>query len=219
MQNWRFLKDAQGDPNAVYLPDSPADLIGRPKLKFLWTVNFEFREDFPESFKRESGGTFSQLTNPLPIKAATRPNPTINYSDANFYGVRTKVATKTDFGQATITMYDDVKNRAHDILELYLKAVSPSTGTPQGDALYYEPFTYSTIGALAEQSQLGLFTKINVRHYYISDAGYEYINYGYINPKIVNFTFDDLDMTVSEASTISLTFNFDTVTISRGFSD
>lgn len=40
------------------------------------------------------------------------------------------------------------------------------------------------------------------------------VQYVYMNPKIINFNLDDLDMTQSDVSTVSLTFTYDTVYIS-----
>jgi len=45
-----------------------------------------------------------------------------------------------------------------------------------------------------------------------------YVEYQFLNPKIINMTFDELDMATSDASTIMSTFNYDSVYINSPMS-
>ena len=110
---------------------------GRPKLKFMYTVSFQYRDEMVRrlrdprattSFGGAGDASFGadQLGEmSFGIKSATRPNPTVNFTDVNFYNYRTKIATKVEYGTMTLMFYDDIKNTAHNIYELYLKSISP----------------------------------------------------------------------------------------------
>lgn len=188
-----------------------------PKLKFNFFVRFSFRTNeggpINESRSGSRGGGLSLATNLLAVKHATRINPTIEYADVNFYGYRTKVATKTDFGDVTLTFYDDSSNRTHTIIDTYMESVSPLVSTNQGGTGTSESQLSSrnyleerqTIGALRNGSELGIIDKIEILHEGVNTL----TTYRYANPKIRNIIADDLDMTISEVNTIAMTFTYD----------
>lgn len=93
-----------------------------------------------------------------------------------------------------------------------------------------------SIGPLPFEAELGILENITLRHWFFSEkerrfgeetsiAGFigpqqeanpdniQYVEYQFLNPKIVNMTLDDLDMTQSEASTIMMNFVYDSVFI------
>jgi hypothetical protein len=175
----------------------------------------------------------------FPIKQASRPNITFTYEDVNYYNYRTKVATKTDYGTFQLTFYDDVQNTAHFFFDSYLNKVSPVsninpfTDAPVNDALdeagrglnnfnfgnRHRAFGGSgSIGPLADDAKLGFIKRITIRHYYITQGlgDIDFIDYVYVNPKVVNMTLDELDMSDTEVNLITLNFNYDYVYIDRG---
>lgn len=174
------------------------------------------------------------------IKTVSRPQPTINYQDVNFYNYRTKIATKMDYGTITLTFYDDIRNRAHDIFDLYLKSVSPIANVA-GDtnvnlfklyatdgAIYGLNSDYpdvSSIGRLANSDAAGLIEEIIINHHLplryegktseVSSVNHMIVKYVYTNPKITTMVLDDLDMTSNETPTVTMTFAYDSVYIDK----
>lgn len=166
------------------------------------------------------------------LKSATRPAPTFEFQDVNYYNYRTKVQTKIDYGTFTVVMYDDQSDKANDLFVNYLKSVSPIANLPGSfsdnlgkDEL--DDFSLSSGGASSNFSTTGdLFSErghlayIKIYHYYYKNVSGrlepETIVYEYLNPKVTTVQYSDLSMSDSEASTISLTFNFDSVHIRKG---
>jgi len=173
-----------------------------PKLKFNFFLKFEFRSINPG---RQTSGELNLETNYLPIKTSGRITPVITYKDVNFYGYRSKVATRTDFSVLNVTLYDDTSNRSHSIIEAYMNAVSPlaNAGGPERSTLS----TLSTIGELDNGSELGVIKKITLLH--VGNGGASRTQYEFFNPKISNIIADELDMTASEVSLINMAFVYD----------
>ncbi len=200
---------------------------------------------------------FSKNTSPSPLegseemgkiefalKTATRPQPTVNFVDVNFYNYRTKIATKMEYGQLTITLYDDIRNRAHDIFDLYLKSVSPIANVDANGAFFFQTNAVtgnmgstgfqvdpSSIGKLEEIDSAGLISSIIINHQLPLDYStssvtgggallssqipHMIIKYHFMNPKIITMALDDLDMTQSDINTLTLTFVYDSVYIEK----
>lgn len=78
---------------------------------------------------------------------------------------------------------------------------------------------------MGEGGQLGLIENICIRHWYFSaverrlDASAEdvpeiqYVEYQFLNPKVINMTLDELDMAQSDVSTVMMNFVYDSVFI------
>lgn len=228
----RKLKNSVGsadDGDTLGFPALAADIPDRfatteqPKLKFLFTVTFFPRE---ENMTLQETGVDNMDENMFGLKRATRPNPQITYQDVNFYNYRTKVATKLDYGTVSLTFYDDVVHRAHSIFTTYLSTVSPifSVNKDQIDLLgetddNTSMATGSSIGTLKKGA--GPFKYMRVTHYMLNPVGNDpmdrtmpqMVHYDYINPKIVNFNLDDLDMSQSDVNTIEFVFVYDSVNV------
>lgn len=186
-------------------PD-PFSTTEPPKYKFLYTVQFEFRVHKP--FHE---GNDTMMSNLFAIRQMGRPSPIINYQDANYYGYRTKVATKTDFATFNMSFYDDTQNRAHEIFDKYMEAVSPITQNSNADSL----LGLQTIGELEEVAKLGPIKRIILYHAYRGVYNPKRTRYEFLNPKVTNVMLDELDMTTSEVSSVTLTFNYDSFTVNH----
>jgi hypothetical protein len=221
-----------------------------PKYKFNYTVSLTYRNTLQDAITNVGGNVSSSSGSDLmeavefALKTASRPNPTVNYQDINFYNYRTKVGTKVDYGTMTIVFYDDNKNRAHNIYEAYLKSLSPIANVVDqyigfaGQAI--APQTglgdMSSIGALANGDEAGLISSIVLTHHLpidysqyrnsannntesaftqVSQLKAPIVQYQYMNPKIVNMTLDDLDMSANDVTTVTLTFSYDSVAIKK----
>ena len=155
------------------------------------------------------------------LKRAGRPQPQITYQDVNFYSFRTKVAIKLDYGTVALSFYDDVVNKAHNIVSQYINYVSPISiiNKDQADNLSGSTGGARSIGAYLDGQQLGPFQAMRVTHHMLNNAigadptAAKQVYYDYLNPKIIAVNLDDLDMTQSEVSTVEVTFVYDSVNI------
>lgn len=209
--------------NGVNVPSIASDFagMGAPKSKFLFTAEFGMRANniLTEANPGDNRLDIIQYD----LKTATRPNITVNNEDVNYYGYRTKVATRTNFGTIRLTFYEDAFNFSNDFVWKYLNSISPLSRTASSgiNTMADVPIGISDgasgVGALPSNSVDGPLQYIKVHHYYIggqNDNGSR-TEYMYFNPKVESIEFDELDMSSSEASTISITFAVDAVTINH----
>lgn len=201
--------------------------LDAPKSKFMFTMVVGVRND---AFEADPGS--ENLTEiEYALKTASRPAPNFEFQDVNYYNYRTKVQTRVDYGTFTIVMYDDQRDKANDLFVNYLKSVSPIANLPGSfsDNLGKEDLddfsfsnrsgssNYSSAGVLA--SPRGHLAYIKIYHYYYKSSGGELepeaVVYEYLNPKVSAVQYDELSMSDSDPSTISITFNFDSVHIRK----
>lgn len=193
-------------------PDTADNLgVHPPKFKFNFTVQF-----IPRTLSLPDQGNTEMNAMAFGVKTFSRPKPKINYQNVNFYNFRTNVATNTDYGQSIISFYDDPQNKAHAIVENYLKVVSPIYGRSQGEADNFDRFgqgNAASIGPLTGNRHGPIKAIILTHHYYLN--GPRRTTYEYLNPKFTDIDLDDLDMSISESSLITITFNYDTFKVTN----
>ena len=226
MQNWKLIGDTaqttipqEGGRSASKLPDI-ADAgfasTSHPKLKFNFTVDIELRVTLDGSGSSTFGSN-QMDTFGIPLKTATRPTPSIIYTDVNYYNYRTKVATRTDYGTVSLTFYDDANNQVQNLYNTYLSYVSPISGVSafELDNAGSVPFgQLSSIGPLPSNAKNGLIRVIRLHHFYKSGNQFLRTTYTCMNPKINSFQPDDLSMSESDVNTVTLEFNYDGLNIS-----
>jgi len=177
------------------IPDDFAN-TETPKYKFNFLLKFKFRSAPPNT-----QGTLDINTNTFAVRQMGRPNPVIQYQDVNYYGFRTKVATRTDFSVFNVSFYDDGPGRAHDLFETYMESISSLVKVPNANALAGK----QTVIELPDSDFLGPIEHIELIHYHQM----KHTRYRFQNPKVTNFLLDELDMTQSEVSTVTLSFVYD----------
>jgi hypothetical protein len=185
--------------------------VDRPKLKFNFTISFEYTDMFTAYAGDDDPYSIS-----FGVKQITRPNPNVIYEDINYYNFMTKVATKMDFGVTTVTLYDDINNKAHNIFKNYIEAISPLANNERISAPLLHQTGQSTsasIGPLTSSAVNGPIKSIRVTH--LLDQSGRKVIYDYLNPKIQNVALDELDMTQSDVNTISFTFIYDTYKVTN----
>lgn len=212
---WRLFRNNSPQPQ---IQDVATEFAGAdaPKSRFLFTVQFEVSDSLGIDLGNED-----MAMNRYSCKSATRPSQTIEYQDVNSYNYRFKVATKVDNGTATVVFYDDNKNTALNIIRNYMMTVSPIARRKSGSSYYNDQEDvqlWAGIGPLPDNEKGGVIKTLTVNHHYAStyrdDAqNHQIVSYDYINPKLQNFVMEDLDMSTSEASMITLTFVYDSVNI------
>lgn len=151
------------DTNQWYASSYAAALAGatdyRPKLKFLFKVQFKFnnakiQEIGPQigpaamaAFERLQRNEFTFM-----VKTIDRPKVDFEYEDdVNAYNYRTKVLKRIRHRELTVTFMDDTGNRVFDFFRLLLAVSSPIT---RGAFQRIDPFEWPDVKSI--QSALGM---------------------------------------------------------------
>lgn len=206
------------------------DLVARaPKYKFLFVVQFIAEAGYGAL----GGHDFGPLDMAFTVKRSSRPNVKFHYEDVNYYNFRSKVITRSEFEEMTMSFHDDTLNFASQFYHAYVRAMAPITGIEDsgsksdlleqggmdfkdntlktGEIINQIPAsTYAaSTGTLANDSKQ-VFSEIRV--YHLFDNGNRMNVWRFFNPRISALTLDDLDMSIgNEGSELSITFNYDSV--------
>ena len=192
------------------------DLLSRsPKYKFLFVVQFVLDPGFSSLQTRLNGMAFV-------IKKTSRPNIKFISEDVNYYNFRTKLITKTEFDEMTMSFHDDGLNYTNGFYAACMQALSPITNNSQWispDMLETMGMNFSnfghnnssaSLGTLSDDSKQTLFKEITL--YHVFDWGNKTNIYHFYNPRISQLQPDDLDMAESTSlSELTMTFNYDYV--------
>lgn len=99
----------------------------RPKMKFLFKVEFVFTAEAQAAFREVLGSATSQDFTFM-VKSVDRPKIDFEYEDdVNMYNFRTKVLKKIRHRELTITFMDDVGNRVLNFFRALMMIHSPIT--------------------------------------------------------------------------------------------
>lgn len=207
------------------------DLLARaPKYKFLFIVEF-----IPNpAYAALVVGGVPVLEMAFTVKKSSRPNIKFQTEDVNYYNYRTSTITKTAFEEMNMSFHDDIRNAATQFYNAYLKAVSPianldpagghtNSTALEGRGMEFNdnldiPFgivdeisshRYAASSGTLAGGEKTVFSRINL--YHVFDYGNKMTVYNFINPRITSLAPDDLDMSASEGSELSITFNYDSV--------
>lgn len=126
----------------------------RPKLKFLFKVEFFFTQEAKELLSTITGATMNELDNnefTFMIKTVDRPKVDFEYEDdVNMYNFRTKVLKKIRHRELTITFMDDTGNRVIKFFDNMMLLHSPITRRAKNRIDQYgkpEPYTLNEPGS------------------------------------------------------------------------
>lgn len=98
----------------------------RPKLKFLFKVEFVFTEEAKRAFPELAKSGSQDFT--FMVKSVDRPKIDFEYEDdVNMYNFRTKVLKKIRHRELTMTFMDDTGNRVLDFFRTLMMIHSPIT--------------------------------------------------------------------------------------------
>jgi hypothetical protein len=225
-----YPASATGTTTAVNCLTSPyaMDLVARaPKSKFLFIVQFVFNDGY------ESLANFDFA---FVVKKSSRPTTRFTMEDVNYYNFRTKVVTKTEFEEMSISFHDDMQNDAMNFHTAYRNAMSPITNmddttffaTPEENGMNFMPDTmlgslnpavsglpfnhYSASRGPLLNDNMNVIREIKLYHIY--NYGQTANVYQFLNPRITSLDLDEVDMSVgTEGNEISLKFNYDNVYI------
>jgi hypothetical protein len=220
------LHDSQVSPYAM-------DLFAfAPKYKFMFVVQFTFNDPYMQdaNFQRQFA---------FVVKKSTRPSVKYNMEDVNYYNFRTKVTTKADFEEMSMTFHDDIKNTVAAFYTAYTRAMSPvlnyskwnetlkidqqgmTNNTNSGKidipgivgSLPYSKSSSGSTGPLADGAGGEGNTATIIKHiklFHVYDYGRKVNVYNFYNPRIESLDLDDVDMSIdSEGNSLEIKFNYE----------
>ena len=190
------------------------DLLARaPKYKFLFVVQFKLDPGFSEYSEQLNGMAFV-------IKKSSRPHIKFVTEDVNYYNFRTKVITKTDYEEMSMTFHDDNLNNTFSFYDMCIKALSPIANNPNWigpDMLENSGMNFpsgqnktnyaASLGPLNGDSKQHIFQEITLYHVY--DWGHTANVYHFYNPHITQLQPDDVDMSESSCNELTMAFHYD----------
>lgn len=212
------------------------DMIARaPKYKFMFLVQFVTAPGYNTLDPLLRGMAFV-------VKKSTRPHITFHTEEVNYYNHRTKLVTKTEYGDMSMTFHDDITNNTTRVFSAYLRAMSPTANltpkvVPDSTALEQMGMSFkgetlqmgneqiansiptntyaASIGPLANDNKQQIFKKIIL--YHVFDNGNTVTAYQFINPRVTELIPDDVDMSNgTEGNEMTLSFTYDYVYVEEG---
>lgn len=209
-----------------------------PKGKFLFKVGFRV---VPEVASLLSGAGYphnlEQLVRDLTFIVANIELPSVNYEyeEVNMYNFRTKVLKRIEFKDLTFSFLDNVANTGLNFVNMCMMALSPITRSHQsaGNAtLDANGFSFSDQYGVLDTSYRGslpgnninLISEIFIEHFYVETSksgspldAVKLNTFVFTNPRLNEFSAGSLDYAAgSDANTISMSVNFDSIYIQTG---
>jgi hypothetical protein len=212
-----------------------------PKLKFLFKVSFTFHPALNEYIQQFGTNVTTRdfeenLT--FMVTQIDRPQVDFEYEEVNMYNYRTHVLTRIKHRELSMTLTDDVGNRALDFANIYRMIYQPIS-RPVTDAAvqsfdrrgmeFTPPFGGLDGGGLQAipASSSGVanqpLTRIRISQIFVERGSWysdpkswvKVVHFDFINPRITNINMDDLDYSSGGGpSNLSLSFNFDALHMS-----
>jgi hypothetical protein len=230
-----YQPTAQTDPNTWYSSSYAAALAGtsfRPKLKFLFKVEFAFNDKLKE--EKTYAQLFDKHSNDFTflIKSVDRPKVDFDYEEeVNQYNFRTKVLKKITHRELTLTFMDDVGNRVFDFFRLLMLIYSPITrGGPERDNVSTKPTVpaqpASGMSFLAQDKKYNAhrgvidatagqaIKYIRVKQVFMDPSSSmrdapHVVYYDFMNPRLKSFDLDDLNHETSDPNLLTMMFDYD----------
>lgn len=210
----------------------------RPKLKFLFKVEFVFtpeaRAAFPHVFGNAAANDFTFL-----VRSVDRPKIDFEYEDdVNMYNFRTKVLKKIRHRELTITFMDDVGNRVIKFFRALMMLHSPITRrqldrevfgvdrtTPpkpasinSGNGMMFENIRDSrndnAIRGVVNSKVGGAIETIRIKQIFVDPgaplgAAVKEVIFDFLNARLVSFDLDDLSHETSDVNIMTMQFDYD----------
>ena len=207
----------------------------RPKLKFLFRVEFLFQDGVLEKFGRaEWQRNFTFL-----IKSVDRPKVDFEYEDINQYNFRTKVLRQIKHRELTMTFVDDVGNNVYEFFRFMMMVHSPITRRSinatqniadtkvtyaAGSGMEFsEPFKdpndFAHRGVV--DTDIGnAIQAIKVTQFFLDPSqklenSTKQVSFFFINPRVVSFDLDDVNHEVSDPNLFTMQFDYDFMVMSN----
>lgn len=233
-------QSANRNDGSWYATSYAASLAGhdyRPKLKFLFKVEFIFAkwaiDAFKEPFKELQRNSFTFM-----VKQVDRPKIDFEYEeDVNMYNFRTKVLKKIKHRPLTMIFMDDVGNRVFDFVRLLMMIHQPITANssdrdnsnlppkPSSETLKNGSgmaFSNHDKRRRSDSAHRGVVNSaygnsiecIRIKQIFVSPAATiddmsQMTSFDFISPRIESFDFDELSHEANDVSTLTMSFDYD----------
>jgi len=203
----------------------------RPKLKFLFKVEFVFTAEAKAAYPNLASQDFTFM-----VKSVDRPKIDFEYEDdINMYNFRTKVLKKIRHRELTLTFMDDTGNRVMNFFRAIMMIHSPitrrqlrregSTGIPdslsiqEGNGMNFSAINDAKSNDTAIRGTLtsevgNVIQTIRVKQMYVNPgsqlgAAVEETIFDFLNARLVSFDLDDLSHEGSDANLVTMQFDYD----------
>lgn len=217
----------------------------RPKLKFLFKVQFFFSPEILNKFEG-AGSQFQPMLKQLQenkftfmVKQVDRPKVDFDYEeDINQYNFRTKALKRITHRELTITFMDDVGNNVIDFFRAMLMIYQPVTRgsilrdnrpneRARGDELMGSGMDFKTTGVANFASHRDVLdtvagqaiSVIRLQQIFLnpSDSAkpIKAIFYDHINPRLKSFDLDDLTHESSDPNLLTMQFDYDWLEVTK----
>lgn len=203
----------------------------RPKLKFLFKVEFIFTEAakqaFPAIFQAATTNDFTFM-----IKSVDRPKVDFEYEeDVNMYNFRTKVLKKIRHRDLTLVIMDDTGNRVFDFFRTLMMIHSPitrrqlsrdntidqpvSSSVGIGSGMAFSGNARDNAHRAVVNSQFGnSIEAIRVKQIFVDPQiglplATKMVSFDFMNPRVISFDFDELSHETNDVSLLTMIFDYD----------
>lgn len=218
---------------------SLANSYYRPKLKFMFRVEFLFEPNVLAQFGAEAAAWKDKFV--FMIKSVDRPKVDFEYEDINQYNFRTKVLKQIKHRALTMTFVDDVGNNVHEFFRFMMMVHSPITRRSIGASheIADAHATYSAGNGMlfsenpaavndfahrgAIPTEVGnAIRAIKVSQIFVQpgsgqsalDSGAKEVAFFFINPRVESFDLDDVNHETSDANLFTMQFDYDFMVMS-----
>jgi hypothetical protein len=227
----------RNEPGHWYATSYAAALAGttdyRPKMKFLFKVEFIFTQEAKRQYEKIfDGAKANDFT--FMIKMIDRPKVDFEYDeDVNMYNFRTKALKRIIHRDLTMQIMDDVGNRVFDFFRYLMALHSPivrgqfqrdnTLKAPSGDKITTgSGMSWLKGGAGIDNAHRGVLDSgfgnsiecIRVKQIFVnpvvglSDAT-QMVSFDFINPRIVSFDLDELSHEANDVNLLTMVFGYD----------
>lgn len=224
------------EPGNYYAGSYAAALAGgtnyRPKLKFLFKVEFVFTQEAIRQFPWLASASANDFT--FLVKTVDRPKVDFEYEDdINMYNFRTKVRKKIRHRELTMSLMDDTGNRVFNFFRTLMMLYSPITRrslTRDGTNVKPDATSLSTGNGMEFTDGIDMqniahsgvinspvgnaIETIRVKQMFVDPSqqlnnALKEVIFDFINARLVSFDLDDLSHESSEANVLTLQFDYD----------
>lgn len=210
----------------------------RPKLKFLFRVEFLFKPEVLKQFGAESASWARNFA--FMIKSVDRPKVDFEYEVVNQYNFRTKILKTIKHRSLTMTFMDDVGNNVHEFFRFMMMVHSPITRRSVGASFDISAATalYATGSGMkfsdspttttdfahrgVMKSDVGnAIQAIKVTQMFVQpgasslDTSTKEVAFFFINPRIESFDLDDVTHETSDVNLFTMQFDYDFMVMSE----
>lgn len=203
----------------------------RPALKFLFTVEFVFKNQdisMLSAFKKfDPNQNFEYM-----VRSIDRPSFTFEYQDINEYNFRSKVLKKVTKGPINMKLHEDVGRKVYAFMRTILAAHLPTMrsnpaaiATSTATNAEMQPYSgrtgmnfgdnyFVSSGSLVPTDLGNVFQLIRIKQYSVRpdvpmQSAVNETVYDFFNPMITNLNFGNLSHDESAPCEVDLSFEYD----------